>query len=396
MYFLFISVKNSIYDMAFVLESMGHKLTVIDNYEFDPLNVHPVDELQIVETHLSTHKYDYVISYLYVTTISDLCQKYRTPYISWVYDSPLVSLFHKSVFNPVNRIFIFDHSFYERMIQIGIPHVYYMPLATNIDRSNSLVLTDEDAAKYTCDISFIGSLYEENSYQSITQVFPDECVISLNHYLYKNLCNWHNVRLWPSLPENCMEYLKNTDFSHHNLSDFELPASLYLGNVTLVRKLGEMERIVCLNTLAENHTIDLYTTSHSPFIDSLNVHPALSYYVELGKAYYYSKINLNITLPSIETGVPQRIYDIMAYGGFVLSNYQTEMDTLFTPGKDIAVFRDLAELKEAADYYLNHERERLEIALAGCKKVTNLYSYQNRLSEILNICEQINLNESSS
>lgn len=103
---------------------------------------------------------------------------------------------------------------------------------------------------------------------------------------------------------------ENTDFSHHNLSDFELPASLYLGNVTLVRKLGEMERIVCLNTLAENHTIDLYTTSHSPFIDSLNVHPALNYYVELGKAYYYSKINLNITLPSIETGVPQRIYDI--------------------------------------------------------------------------------------
>ena len=61
MYFLFISTKDSIFDMAFALESMGHQLMVMDNYQFDPLNVHPVDELQAVETNLSTHKYNYVI-----------------------------------------------------------------------------------------------------------------------------------------------------------------------------------------------------------------------------------------------------------------------------------------------------------------------------------------------
>ena len=396
MYFLFISTKDSIFDMAFALESMGHQLMVMDNYQFDPLNVHPVDELQAVETHLSTHKYNYVISYLYITTISDLCQKYGIPYISWIYDSPLVSVFHRSIFNSVNRVFIFDHSFYERMVQIGVPHVYYMPLAANVDRSNAINFTDTDAAKYTCDISFIGSLYEGNSYQVITQALPAECTVSNNRYLYQHLCNWHDVRSWPSLSKTCMAYLENANLSKENILDFEFPAPMYLGNVTLTRKLAEMERIICLNTLAEHHTIDLYTTSHSTFIDSLRVHPAVNYYTELGKVYYYSRINLNFTLPSIETGIPQRIYDIMAYGGFVLSNYQAEMDTLFTPGKDIAVFRDLGELKEAVDYYLNHKRERLEIALAGCKKVTTLYSYQNRLSEILEICEQVNSNESSS
>jgi spore maturation protein CgeB len=91
--------------------------------------------------------------------------------------------------------------------------------------------------------------------------------------------------------------------------------------------------------------------------------------------------------------VPQRIFDIMAYGGFVLSNYQPEFETLFTPGYDIAVFRDLAELKEQTAYYLSHEKERTEIAVHGYQTVNRLYSYEHQLNEILSICEKVRQEE---
>ena len=175
------------------------------------------------------------------------------------------------------------------------------------------------------------------------------------------------------------------------MKPFEMPPAMYLGILFLCRKLGEMERITCLNTLAEQFSVDLYTGSKSDQIGHLNLHPSVNYYTELGRVYHFSKINLNITLPSIETGAPLRIFDIMSYGGFVLSNYQKDFDTLFTPGKDIAVFHDLEELKEQAAYYLSHEEERMAVAARGYQTVNRLYTYEHQLQKMLDICEAISI-----
>ncbi len=50
------------------------------------------------------------------------------------------------------------------------------------------------------------------------------------------------------------------------------------------------------------------------------------------KVFYSSKININMTLRSIESGVPLRIIDIMSIGGFVMSNNQEEIPELFEEG----------------------------------------------------------------
>ncbi len=389
MNFLFVLVKDSIYDIAFTLKNMGHNVTVMEHHPFDPVDLECTAPLIPIEDALRKNSYDYVITNLYITVLSNLCQKYEVPYIAWIYDSPLISVFHESVFNPVNRIFIFDHTFYNRLRQIGIPHVYYMPLAANTDRINTFVMTDEDEAKYSCDISFVGSLYEKNAYNDLAGVLPPEVTLPMNIYLMQNLCNWHSVREWPLLPPECVSYLTDSRYSDISaLTKFEMPPSMYLGIIFLCRKLAEMERITALNTLAEDFPVDLYTSGQSPHLTSLRTHPSVNYYTELGKVYYFSKINLNFTLPSIETGVPQRIFDMMAYGGFVMSNYQAEYDTLFTPGKDLVVFHDLGELKELAAYYLSHEKERITIAANGYRKVNEYYNYETQLKKIISICEE--------
>ena len=72
----------------------------------------------------------------------------------------------------------------------------------------------------------------------------------------------------------------------------------------------------------------------------------------------------------------------------MLSNYQKEFDSLFTPGKDIVLFHDLTELKEQAAYYLSHEQERLIIAAEGYRTVNRYYTYEIQLQKILTICGQ--------
>ena len=100
----------------------------------------------------------------------------------------------------------------------------------------------------------------------------------------------------------------------------DMDTDLFYGIALLSRKLAEIDRITVLNTLAESFSVHLYTSSDSSFLQNIHFHPSVNYHTDMNKIFYLSKVNLNITLPSIETGIPQRILEIMGCGGFVLTN----------------------------------------------------------------------------
>ena len=95
-----------------------------------------------------------------------------------------------------------------------------------------------------------------------------------------------------------------------------------------------------------------------------------------------SKINLNITLRSILTGIPLRALDIMSAGGFLLSNYQAELCEYFVPGEDFDYYEDYDDLMNKIDYYLSHDSERETIARSGWEKVRMEHSLEKRLEEM--------------
>ena len=77
-----------------------------------------------------------------------------------------------------------------------------------------------------------------------------------------------------------------------------------------------------------------------------------------------SKINLNLTYGD-ECGPSDRVYKILAAGGFLLTESWVGMEELFKDGQHLVVFRGPADLKAKVRYYLTHEDERRMIAYAG-------------------------------
>ena len=75
----------------------------------------------------------------------------------------------------------------------------------------------------------------------------------------------------------------------------------------------------------------------------------------------------------------------MGAGGFLLSNYQPELAEQFEDGKDLALFGSLQEMQEKALYYLEHEKERQEIAFRGFQKVRQLYSYEAQVKKMMQL-----------
>ena len=129
----------------------------------------------------------------------------------------------------------------------------------------------------------------------------------------------------------------------------------------------------------------LYTPQPTPFLSEVENKGPIQYQNEMPLAFKYSKINLNITLRSIQNGIPLRAMDIMGAGGFLLTNYQADFERHFIPDEDYVYYGSREELLDKVRYYLVHEEERARIAENGCRKVRETHTYAHRVREMFEI-----------
>ena len=99
--------------------------------------------------------------------------------------------------------------------------------------------------------------------------------------------------------------------------------------------------------------------------------------------FHKSAINLNITSKPIRSGIPLRIWDILACRGFVLTNFQLEIPDYFTIGESIAVYENEEDLMEQCRYYLAHQTRAKEIAENGFLLVSKHHTYRHRMEQLL-------------
>ncbi|MBU0515701.1 MAG: glycosyltransferase [Proteobacteria bacterium] len=111
---------------------------------------------------------------------------------------------------------------------------------------------------------------------------------------------------------------------------------------------------------------------------------------ELVKIYNATRVNLNLH-SAVDVGgvdpegdfVNPRTFEIAACGGFQLVDRRTLLTEFFEPDREIAVFRDLAELRAKLDHYLAHPEERRRLAEAGRQRVLAEHTYGHRMERML-------------
>ena len=69
----------------------------------------------------------------------------------------------------------------------------------------------------------------------------------------------------------------------------------------------------------------------------------------------------------------------------MLTNYQSEIPEYFQVGKDLETFSGEEELLDKIGYYLEHDKEREEIAQNGYRKAKEHYSLERRVRQLLEI-----------
>ena len=323
---------------------------------------------------------DAVFSFNYYPVISKVCAKEGVRYISWIYDCPHISLYSYTILNSCNTVYVFDKELYLEFHHAGIPTVHYLPLAANVERLDKM--EQGGKLRYLYDISMVGALYTEvHRFFDRMKDLPDYT----RGYLDALMAAQMKVQGYNFIQESLepvMDALYQALPLEPNPDGAETKEYLYAQYV-INRKITGMERTALLTGITGNHTFDLFTFDDKFVMPNLRNHGFVEPYDQMPRVFKQSRINLNITLRSIKSGIPLRGFDILGAGGFLLSNFQADFLDIFVPGEDFVYYESMEDLLQKIDYYLVHEDEREAIAKHGHDKVSAGHTFRHRVREIL-------------
>ncbi|MBQ7565201.1 MAG: glycosyltransferase [Lachnospiraceae bacterium] len=376
-------------DLITAFQSMG--LSVVEiREEITNKEILSSERVGLVDKEINTYHPLFVFSINFFPEIAELCSIHGVFYLCLTVDSPVNQLFSESIKRPMNRIFLFDRAQYDRFSKYNPECIFHLPLASAVSRYNKVLenrsfLEESKMKQFRNDISFVGSLYNEKNplndaekrISDYTRGFVDGLVNIQKQIYGTNL-------LEQSLNDRCVKELKEL-LSEYFAFDkpVEDPNRYIAAHSILGMELAEKERIETLNALAENYHVTLYTRSDTSRLKKVDVRGGIRTHTEMPLVFRYSKINLNMTVRPIETGLPLRIFDIMGCGGFVMTNYQEELADLFTIGEELEVYASLEELIEKCGYYLSHEEEREKIARNGYEAVKKAHTWELRVRQMI-------------
>lgn len=333
---------------------------------------------------------DMVFTYNYSPMAAQCCYERAVVYICWCMDCPDFALYSRTISYDTNYIFLFDRVQYEYVRSWGEANVYYLPLAADSDHWSQVIegSSESERAKYRSEVSFVGNLYTDAQHAAYDQVkylppyfrgyFSGLMEAQMQIYGYDFVKAGIPDSIWKELPQYVQWELSD---------DFRFAYQDFFVDM-LHKKITAMERLQMVAVASEFFPFTLYCNTDTGEYPKADNRGYCDYEREMPLVFHESKINLNMTLRSITSGISLRVLDIMACGGFVLTNYQPEIAEYFEDGREIVMFTGMEDMAAKIMYYLEHEGLRREIAENGRKKVRELFSFERRLNELFSIVEK--------
>lgn len=373
-------------DIIASFKHLGFKITE-DIREVYNKQLLPSDCIKGLNELLKQDTYSFVFSINFFPSVSDVCNIWGIPYLCLIVDSPVLELFSTSLANPCNKIFLFDRQLYNDFHHINPDGIFHIPLATNVrdNYATATMASAADRARFSSDISFIGSLYSEKClYNQIT--LPEKMRGYVDGLIEAQLLvygyNFIEECVTPELIEAfCKVRPELINFPDSMKVDTKAVIAQHIISV----KVAEQERLRYLKALSEHFNVDLYTGSDTYSMPLIHNRGFAKTNTEMPIIFHQSKINLNLTAKSIRSGLSLRIFDVLGCEGFLITNYQAELPEHFNIGEDLEAYTSLDDLMGKCEYYLSHDKERREIAHNGFEKVKKYHTYDIRLTQMLKI-----------
>lgn len=236
---------------------------------------------------------------------------------------------------------------------IGIDRAYPIFHASEFNRDLQIV------DNYTYEVSFVGH---------VLPCLGDELAdFPYSHRLRADF--WNRIaKLSYRIEPSATTFANEFPFEHKTEIDALAAKYFYISMLHAHSQFARGEiirRIVTGNVdIIGGDPAYLHNLSHNRKIEKENIkyHSSTTDYSETKNIYSRSKINLNITSLQFDQAVINRVIDIGAVGGFVLTDWKTDLEKITSVAKEIS-YQTIDELNYKIEYYLHpdHNKERLAI-----------------------------------
>jgi hypothetical protein len=326
----------------------------------------------------------------YHEAVRAVCAERHTPYAAWSFDSGVASAVKRGLTSPLRDCdyFFLFHKKDCSELSLFHPKTYYLPVSAG---DSFIMPPRKDSFLY--DVLAVMNSYSA-ALADAERAFRDTVAVL-------DSASRKKMELAKSLMEISVE--KHIDIVDRY--DIESILDGYIKGCGLdpfgddgkksafcrdyAQILSSRQRERCLSDLAASGVrLDVYGDSRwrTLFggIPSVVCHEWASY-GKLSMAYNSAKININLTQIQNMECVPQRIFHLLASGGFTLTNDSAELRSFFVPGKHLETFKSFGEMMEKVRYYLEHDSRRVEIAETGNKEFCERHRMGSRLDMIFSV-----------
>ncbi len=311
--------------------------------------------------------------------LTSFLESIEMPLASWYVDSPnlIVKTFRGNV-SPYVAIFLWDRSYSEGMRNMGFESVTYLPLATDPAVFRPAAAGTE-LGPYRCDVGFVGNSMVVPMREKLSRV-PERLhtlVEDLSLFLSSNRVSFDSALT--TVDEDVRRILGSLPAKE--AVDFE---AAVLWRATLLYRLS------CIRGLGEFHPVIRGDEEWNGLLsEGFDLRPPLHYYNELPLFYSACAVNFNATSLQMPGAVNQRVFDVPACGGFLITDRQEGLEELFEPGKEVVTYTDPEEIPSLVRFYLDKPGAREAVAGRARKRVLKEHTYRQRIGKMIQVMKAL-------
>lgn len=329
---------------------------------------------------LEADAYSLVFSINFSPLISKICEVHGIRYVCWIYDSPLHIRNLETLKNSCNELYFFDRGQAEEYAALGI-NAAHMPLAVDTELFQCVIKQSSGTktAVRSADVSMVGQLYQTDYHYLTTPM--DGYIRGYLEGIIQSQMKVYGGYLIPELVTEELLVRINEIYRRVASDGFQMERREL--EYLLAQEVTGRERYLALALLSGRFSVDVYTKDVDKRLEKVGFCGYADYNTQMPLIFAASKINLNISLKTIRTGLPLRVLDILGCGGFVISNYQSELAEYFCIGEECEVYENLEDLVLKTDFYLRNDSLRKQIAERGFERVKRDFTFEERIRKML-------------
>lgn len=367
------------------LEALGHaaRIMMIPSEEMDPGRV----ERLYTET-IRDFRPDFLLTVNHLGFdregfVTHLLESMKIPIASWYVDSPYLILGHyKGNSSPMLTLFLWDRDYVPMLESLGLERVFYLPLGT--DPSVFSPERDPSGAgnQTPIDVGFVGN----------SMVIKSRSALSRSRAPKELLDRYADI---------CVAFLKGPhlivrDLLKERFPDL-LPKLLALGED---RALAFESSVIWQSTGWYRRNLLLRAREFRPAVagdpgwreilgPEFKLLSEVNYYGELPAFYRSCKICFNATSRQMKNGVNQRVFDVPACGGLLVTDRTIQLEELFDPGKELLAYSGPEEIPALLERALKDKPLSETIRGAGLKRVLSHHTYRHRMERLINVMRSL-------